>query len=134
MSEKKQAPGATQVIVGYRKPPVHTRFRKGQSGNPGGRPRGMTRGRAAALLEKELYRPVKVKNGKKVETMPALQVTARQLITLGMSGNAPALRRVVQLAQELDRLADQQALLEGSTSNAGPPYVLVFDEADRKLL
>src|SRR5688572_5502186 len=26
--------------IGYRKPPVSTRFRKGQSGNPRGRPRG----------------------------------------------------------------------------------------------
>jgi Family of unknown function (DUF5681) len=26
--------------VGYGKPPVHSRFRKGQSGNPRGRPRG----------------------------------------------------------------------------------------------
>ena len=26
--------------VGYRKPPVHTRFKPGQSGNPKGRPKG----------------------------------------------------------------------------------------------
>jgi len=26
--------------IGYGKPPVHSRFRKGRSGNPGGRPRG----------------------------------------------------------------------------------------------
>jgi hypothetical protein len=39
--------------VGYRKPPAHSRFRKGQSGNPGGRPRGMTAGRATALALKE---------------------------------------------------------------------------------
>ena len=29
--------------IGYRKPPVATRFRKGESGNPGGRPRGRRR-------------------------------------------------------------------------------------------
>ena len=26
--------------VGYKKPPLHTRFQKGQSGNPRGRPKG----------------------------------------------------------------------------------------------
>lgn len=26
--------------IGYKKPPRHTRFRKGQSGNPKGRPKG----------------------------------------------------------------------------------------------
>ena len=30
----------TDYAVGYRKPPVETRFQKGQSGNPQGRPRG----------------------------------------------------------------------------------------------
>lgn len=35
-SEEDAAPG-TQV--GYGNPPVHTRFQKGQSGNPGGRPK-----------------------------------------------------------------------------------------------
>ena len=59
--------------VGYRKPPVHTRFRKGQSGNPGGRPRGMTAGRATALALKEAYRPVNVREGDKVITLPAIQ-------------------------------------------------------------
>ena len=56
--------GAYQV--GYGKPPVHTRFRKGQSGNPGGRPRGITAGRAAALALKEAYRPVNVKAGDRI--------------------------------------------------------------------
>jgi Family of unknown function (DUF5681) len=36
--------------VGYGKPPSETRFRKGVSGNPGGRPRGMTAGRANRLV------------------------------------------------------------------------------------
>jgi hypothetical protein len=39
--------------VGYGKPPSHTRFRKGVPGNPGGRPRGMTVGRAKRLALQE---------------------------------------------------------------------------------
>ncbi|HWY14663.1 MAG TPA: DUF5681 domain-containing protein [Rhizomicrobium sp.] len=31
-------PGTGDYEVGYRKPPLHTRFKKGVSGNPGGRP------------------------------------------------------------------------------------------------
>src|SRR6202043_802995 len=51
-------PRTNEQEVGYGKPPMHTRFRKGQSGNPGGRPRGMTAGKATALALKEAYRPV----------------------------------------------------------------------------
>ena len=32
--------GARDYKVGYKKPPLHSRFKKGQSGNPRGRPRG----------------------------------------------------------------------------------------------
>jgi hypothetical protein len=31
--------GAPETQVGYGNPPVHSRFQKGQSGNPGGRPK-----------------------------------------------------------------------------------------------
>jgi len=71
-------------VVGYRKPPVHSRYRKGQSGNPGGRPKGMTSGRAAALMQKEAYRRIRVKEGDKVVTMTVFQAVLRSLITLAM--------------------------------------------------
>ena len=67
-------------VVGYRKPPVHSRFRKGQSGNPGGRPKGMTSGRAAALMQQEAYRRIRVKEGDKVVTMTVFQAVLRSLI------------------------------------------------------
>ena len=41
--------------VGFGKPPRHSRFKKGQSGNPGGRPSGMTQGRATDLALKQAF-------------------------------------------------------------------------------
>ena len=45
--------------VGYRKPPVNTRFKSGQSGNPKGRPRG-SKG-FATLMRKALSETVLVR-------------------------------------------------------------------------
>jgi len=48
----------TDYKVGYKKPPLHTRFRKGQSGNPRGRPRGSKN--FSTLLADALNEPVVV--------------------------------------------------------------------------
>jgi hypothetical protein len=46
--------------VGYGKPPVHTRFRNGQSGNPGGRSARTATDGAKALMLEEACRTVTV--------------------------------------------------------------------------
>ena len=90
-------------VVGCRKPPVHSRFRKGQSGNPGGRPKGMTSGRAAALMQKEVYRRIRVKEGDKVVTMTVFQAVLRSLITLAMKGNGGAQRAFLDSVRAIER-------------------------------
>ncbi len=80
MSDEPKDPGDESYEVGYGKPPPHWRFRKGQSGNPGGRPRGMSGGRAMKLVVKEAYRMVRVKEGDRVLSIPALAAVVRSLI------------------------------------------------------
>jgi hypothetical protein len=46
--------------VGYARPPVHTRFQRGVSGNPGGRPRGRTASRVDNLILKEVCGPASI--------------------------------------------------------------------------
>ena len=53
--------------VGYKKPPTNTRFKKGQSGNPKGRPKKVTN--MKLLIESELDRKISIKdNGEIVHT------------------------------------------------------------------
>lgn len=49
--------------VGYKKPPRHTRFKPGQSGNPNGRPRKKVT--LAESIQKELNTRITVNEGGK---------------------------------------------------------------------
>ena len=85
--------------VGYGKPPLQTRFRKGQSGNPGGRRRGSRRRRARDLILIEAFRRVKIKEGDQVVELPAIQAVLRSQIALAAKGNGAAQRAVISLVQ-----------------------------------
>jgi hypothetical protein len=67
-------PSSRPYNVGYGKPPRDTRFKKGASGNPGGRPRGITSGRALKLALQEIYRPVKIREGDRVTSLLGFQL------------------------------------------------------------
>jgi Family of unknown function (DUF5681) len=47
MSNRK--PSRKEYAIGYGKPPVHTRFAKGQSGNPKGRPKNPSKNTSTSL-------------------------------------------------------------------------------------
>src|SRR6202049_3871450 len=80
--------------VGYGKPPVHTRFRKGVSGNPSGRPRKVAGERVKALALKEAYRAVTVKEGRGTVKMPAVEAPRRRQCALTAEDSALAQRAV----------------------------------------
>ena len=105
MSKPPKDSDADAYKVGYGKPPSHTRFRKGVSGNPGGRPRGMTAGRANKLMLREFYRPIKIREGDQVISVPAFQVVARQLVTQAAKGNNPAARTVIEQNNRIEQQA-----------------------------
>ena len=96
-------PAAGGYEVGYGKPPKDRQFRKGQSGNPDGRPRGMSVARAKALALKEAYRMVRVKEGDRVVSLPALGAILRSLIALAATGNGPAQRFVFAVPDQIEQ-------------------------------
>jgi hypothetical protein len=99
MSGKKKGPANP---VGYGRPPVHSRFRKGQSGNPAGRRRQSEGERARKLILQEAFRMLNLREGDKVTRIPALQAVLRSQIALAAKGNGPAQRAVVKTVQDIE--------------------------------
>jgi Family of unknown function (DUF5681) len=87
--------------VGYRKPPRHTQFQKGQSGNPGGRPRRPAR-RLEDLALHEAYRTTIVMEDGRAEPMPAIQAVLRSQLQSAASGNVRAQRDILAMIRDIE--------------------------------
>ena len=97
--------------VGYGRPPKHTRFKKGQSGNPGGRPR--KRGTVKVDIEALLQQPVTVVQDGKPCTMSPKEVTIRKLLKKAL--HEQHLRSIIHLIQ----LFEKHKVIEIPTERAG---------------
>ncbi len=98
--------------VGYGKPPRHTQFRKGRSGNPGGRPRGLPVQRANALLLQEAYRAVAIKEDGRMVPVSAMQAIMRSQVELAINGHFRAQREILQAVQSIERSKAYGAYME----------------------
>jgi Family of unknown function (DUF5681) len=75
--------------VGYGKPPQHTRFAKGRSGNPKGRPKGAKNFRTEIQEELDTRVPITVCGKPRRITMR--KAVAKQLVTKAAAGDLKAM-------------------------------------------
>lgn len=97
--------------IGYRKPPKHAQWKKGQSGNPAGRPR---RARdVAGLVATLLGQRVVVRKGKTTKRVTRLEHLLQRLIEKAIGGDP----RLMKLA--LDEVRKDEAR-EGDDAPMAP--------------
>jgi hypothetical protein len=87
--------------VGYRRPPLHSRFEAGTSGNPKGRPKQSKARNIREDLEQVYLQPISIGNGRLKRTMSAVVVLYEKLLRDALNGNAKAAGLVVKLAGDL---------------------------------
>jgi Family of unknown function (DUF5681) len=104
---RRMKPGALIPVpaeeqVGDRRPPLATRFRPGQSGNPRGRPK--TASRLRALVAKELGEEIEAKENGRPVRITKLEAAVKQFVNRAANGDQRAAQFVFSLlADEPDR-------------------------------
>ena len=99
--------------VGYRKPPRHTRFTKGQSGNPRGRPPGA----------KNLNETVIVSENGGRRKVTKRQAIVTQLVNRSATADFRAIKILLDIVRDIERQNEPTA-----------PETSDFSEADEKVL
>ena len=106
--------------VGYRKPPLHSRFKPGQSANPAGRKKGVPNFKTD--VENTLHLPVRLSESGETKRVSTQQAVLSRLKQKALSGDGRALDRALKLASKLSDEAE-------SSGAAGP-----MDAVDHAIL
>lgn len=91
----KKHPPATGYVVGYAKPPEETRFQKGKSGNPQGRPKGSLN--LTTALNRALRGKITVVEHGRRKTINKLDAAMTQLVNRAVQGDSRAMQQVLGL-------------------------------------
>lgn len=81
--------------VGYGKPPVHTRFQKGRSGNPSGKPKKVLS--HAEIMARELETKVTITEDGKKKRLTKREVMHKATLQKAMKGDLKAAKMVIEL-------------------------------------
>jgi hypothetical protein len=126
-NKKGTDPGADRSYeVGYGKPPKHTRFQPGQSGNPRGRPKG-TKNLKADLME-ELGEKIIVREGDQARKVSKQRAVVKSVVARTLKGDVRAAALLTSMMMRLldtgegapdaeDALVDDELEILGAFAN-----------------
>jgi len=106
--------------VGYGKPPRHTRFKKGQSGNPQGRPKGSEN--LTTLLGEALNEPVIVAENGGRRKITMREAIIKQLVKRSATADLRAIKILLDMVRDIE--GQIEPTFESRT----------FTEADEKVI
>ena len=122
----------TRYDVGYGKPPIGTRFKPGQSGNPNGRPKGsknklpaLNEERLKSIILQEAYRTIKVRDGDKNVSVPMATAVVRSVALNAAKGNNRAAALFTQMVKVVE---DENKALHDEWLNTAIEYKVEWEK------
>ncbi len=126
-------PGDRDYEIGYGKPPTHSRWKQGQSGNPKGSRRGVKK--FSTLLYEALHKKVVVvtENGRR-RAITKLEAALTQLANRAAQGEHKATQTLLGLIHEIERSTDPSSVPSSFTKDDEQVLQFIRDQllGDRK--
>jgi hypothetical protein len=110
--------------VGYGRPPRQTQFRKGQSGNPNGRPKGSKN--LKTIVEEVFNSRIQVRQGGKVRTMTKMEAIVEKMFEGALKGDSKARAETIRLVGAY--LEQTSAAVGNTIGKTGEEIVKAFLE------
>jgi len=104
---KKYQDRAANYSVGYRRPPVASRFKPGTSGNAKGRPKGSKN--LKTLIREAMTAGISIQEGAKTKRVSRLEGVVLRQLQKALMGSDQAAMAVVKIALQLGFLEETEA-------------------------
>jgi hypothetical protein len=92
--------------VGYRRPPLHTRFQPGRSGNPSGRPKGSPN--LKTILEQVLKKQIALRDGNVTKKITKAEAIIRGLVIGAMKSDSRSQATLFRLVEQIGQFEETQ--------------------------
>jgi hypothetical protein len=105
MEENKMTRGREQdrgYLVGRGKPPVASRFKKGKSGNPGGRPKGSKN--LKTLIRQAMIAQISLQEGSRARKVSKIEGVVLRQLQSALKGDDRSAMAVIKMAMQLGLL------------------------------
>jgi hypothetical protein len=98
--------GNRNYSVGYRRPPRGTRFKKGQSGNPNGRPKAKLN--ATTVVKKQMARWVPIRENGMLRKVTCLEALVAKAVNEALQGRVKPLGELLKLLEAVKLFCPDQ--------------------------
>ncbi|MEH6835443.1 DUF5681 domain-containing protein [Falsihalocynthiibacter arcticus] len=104
--------------VGFGKPPKRTQFKKGQSGNAKGRPKGSRN--VESMVKEAFFRKITITESGKKKRVTMLEALLRQLVNGAIKGEMRNVDRVFKLLPILQETLEQEKARDQGDTDIDP--------------